>query len=105
MGRSHQGVRLPVTHEVTWIWALNLKVMGKTENVVGTRIQLSMGSAMKRVIRTALAAIILTSGAATAGFEKGNGDVQFSGNNLPNSERTHPSLTERNCFWVALCWI
>jgi hypothetical protein len=43
-----------------------------------------------------LATILLAPGAAVAGFEKGNGDVQFGGNNLPNSEKTHPSLTERS---------
>jgi hypothetical protein len=51
---------------------------------------------MKRVIMVSLAAMLLASGAAVAGFEKGNGETQFGGNNLPNSEKEHPSLSERN---------
>lgn len=51
---------------------------------------------MKRTIVLGIVAILLAPGAAVAGFEKGNGEVQFGGNTLPNSEKEHPSLNERN---------
>lgn len=46
---------------------------------------------MNRAILFAFLTILIAPGSALAGFKKGNGEVQFSGNNLPTGT-SHPSL-------------